>query len=94
MSKVRHSSTDREPPSLWSLLLTAITTPRAAARLALLIVLPLAALVAVVALMAIYLGPVGVGAVLGTTGTGGYVAQRLVRRRRGVSDGTTAPVGG
>lgn len=91
MPKVRHPSPEHEHPCLWTVLDRAMTTPRASPRLALLLLLPLAALVAVVALVAIYLGPVGVGAVLGTTSTVGYVAQRIAKRRRGGdAGGTTA----
>jgi Flp pilus assembly protein TadB len=93
MSKVRHPSNDREPRSPWTVLDTAMTTPRAALRLALLILLPLAALVAVVALIAPYLGAI-VAATLGMTGTGGYVAHRLRKRRRGDGGAGTVAVGG
>lgn len=51
-------------------------------RLALLMLLPITAMILIVAVIAIYLGPVGVGALL-TTAAGGYGVRRHLTQGRG-----------
>jgi hypothetical protein len=70
-----------EPPHGWAVLLALLACWGITLRLVLLICVPIAAVVAVVALVVIYLGAVGVGALL-TFGGGGYGAKRLRARRR------------
>jgi hypothetical protein len=80
---VDHSCSPKgEPPSGWGVLLAVLAGWGVTLRLVLLIGVPIAAVVVIVALVVIYLGAVGVGALV-TLGGGGYGAQRfLVYRRR------------
>jgi hypothetical protein len=69
-----------EPPVGWGVLLALLKDWDITLRLVLLIGVPIAAVVAIVALVVIYLGTVGVGALL-TLGGGG-TTWLLARRRR------------
>jgi hypothetical protein len=69
-----------EPPVGWGVLLVLLKDWGIALRLVLLICVPIAAVVAIVALVVIYLGAVGVGALV-TLGGGG-TTWLLARRRR------------
>lgn len=80
-----HSSKD-EPPAGWGVLLALLEDWGTVLRLVLLLCVPIAAVVAIVALMVIYLGAVGVGALL-TLGSGGYGTKRLLARHRRRRDG-------
>jgi hypothetical protein len=80
-STVGPCSPKDEPPDGWGVLLALLAGWGIALRLVLLICVPLAAVVAIVALLAIYLGPVGVGALVTLSG-GGYGATRVLARRR------------
>jgi hypothetical protein len=71
-----------EPPVGWGVLLALLKDWGIALRLVLLICVPIAAVVAVVALVVVYLGAVGVGALV-TLGGGGWGATRLLAQRRG-----------
>ncbi|HEX5345975.1 MAG TPA: hypothetical protein VFW64_02565 [Pseudonocardiaceae bacterium] len=71
-----------EPPHGWGVLLAILAGWGITLRLILLLCFPIAAVVAVVALVAIYLGPVGVGALLTGGGSGFGVTRLLARRRR------------
>jgi multisubunit Na+/H+ antiporter MnhG subunit len=66
-----------EPPTGWGVLLALLGSWGITLRLVLLIMLPITAVVGIVALVAIYLGPVGVGALITAAG-GGYGAKRLL----------------
>jgi hypothetical protein len=70
-----------EPPTGWGVLLALLAGWGITLRLVLLIGVPIAAVVGIVALVVIYLGAVGVGALL-TLGGGGYGTKRLLARRR------------
>ena len=70
-----------EPPAGWGVLLALLAGWGITLRLVLLIGIPIAAVVAIVALVVIYLGAVGVGALV-TLGSGGYGTTRLLARRR------------
>lgn len=76
-----------EPPVGWGVLLAVLEDWGTVLRLVLLICVPIAALVTIVALVAIYLGPIGVGALL-TLGGGGYGTTRLLAYRRHRSTST------
>lgn len=69
-----------EPPAGWAVLLAILAGWGLTLRLVLLICVPIAAVVAIVALVAIYLGAVGVGALL-TLG-GGCGIERILACRR------------
>ena len=71
-----------DPPVGWGVLLALLAGWGIALRLVLLIAVPIAAVVAIVALVVIYLGVVGVGALV-TLGGGGWGAARLLAQRRG-----------
>jgi hypothetical protein len=74
-----------EPPTGWAALLAILACWGITLRLVLLICLPIVAVVAIVAIVAvvaIYLGPVGVGALLTVGGGGGYGIKRFIARRR------------
>jgi hypothetical protein len=75
-----------EPPTDWGVLLAILASWGITLRLVLLIGVPIAAIVAIVALVVIYLGAIGVGALL-TLGGGGYGVKRLLtyRSRRSTS---------
>jgi hypothetical protein len=70
-----------EPPAGWGVLLAILAGWGITLRLVLLLCIPIAAVVFIVALVVIYLGALGVGALL-TLGGGGYGTKRLVARRR------------
>ena len=70
-----------EPPASWGVLLALLAGWGITLRLVLLICVPIAAVVAIVALIVIYLGTVGVAALL-TGGGGGYGIKRLLTRHR------------
>jgi len=70
-----------EPPSGWGVLLALLAGWGITLRLVLLIGVPIAAVVAIVALVVIYLGAVGVGALVTLSG-GGWGTTRLLARRR------------
>jgi hypothetical protein len=70
-----------EPPAGWGILLALLAGWGTTLRLVLLIGVPIVAVVAVVAIVVIYLGPVGVGALV-TLGGGGYGTTRFLARRR------------
>ncbi len=59
-----------------------MTMEGAASRLTLLILLPLTAAVGIVALVVIFLGPVGVGALMPLLGGAGYLASRHTPRHK------------
>lgn len=80
-STVGPCSPKDEPPAGWAVLLALLAGWGITLRLVLLICVPVAAVVAIVALIVIYLGAVGVGALL-TLGGGGYGTKRLLARRR------------
>ncbi|MGH3898089.1 MAG: hypothetical protein ACRDTA_07495 [Pseudonocardiaceae bacterium] len=69
-----------EHPTGWAVLLALLADWGIALRLVLLVCVPMAAVVVIVALVVIYLGAVGVGALL-TLGGGGYGTRRLLARR-------------
>ena len=69
-----------EPPTGWAVLLALLASWGITLRLVLLICVPVTAVVAIVALVVIYLGAVGVGALV-TLGGGG-TTWLLARRRR------------
>jgi hypothetical protein len=71
-----------EPPHGWGVLLALLEDWGTVLRLVLLICVPIAALVVIVALVAIYLGPIGVGALLTGGGSGYGVKRYLARCRR------------
>jgi hypothetical protein len=71
-----------DPPVGWGILLALLKDWGIALRLVLLICVPIAAVVAIVALVVVYLGAVGVGALV-TLGGGGWGATRLLAQRRG-----------
>lgn len=72
-----------EQPAGWAAVLLAILAGWGSTlRLVLLIGVPIAAVVAIVALVAIYLGPIGVGALLAASAGGGYGIKRFLARRR------------
>jgi hypothetical protein len=70
-----------EPPASWGVLLALLAGWGITLRLVLLICGPTTAVVAIVALVVIYLGAVGVGALV-TLGGGGYGIERFLARRR------------
>lgn len=70
-----------EPPDGWGVLLALLAGWGITLRLVLLICVPIAAVVMIVALIVIYLGAVGVTALLTSTG-GGYGIKRFLARRR------------
>jgi hypothetical protein len=70
-----------EPPAGWGVLLAILAGWGITLRLVLLLCIPIAAVVFIVALVVIYLGALGVGALL-TLGGGGYGTKRLLARRR------------
>ena len=70
-----------EPPNGWAVLLALLAGWGITLRLVVLLCIPIAAAVAIVALIAIYLGPIGVGALL-TTASGGYGAKRFLVHHR------------
>lgn len=70
-----------ERPTGWGVLLALLAGWGITLRLVLLICVPTAAVVAIVALIVIYLGAVGVAALLTSTG-GGYGIKRFLARRR------------
>lgn len=77
-----------ECPTGWAVLLALLAGWGITLRLVLLICVPITAVVVIVALVVIYLGAVGVGALL-TLGGGGYGTKRLLaRRRRGLKSKT------
>ena len=78
-STVGPCSPQDAPPVGWGVLLALLKDWGIALRLVLLICVPIAAVVVIVALFAIYLGAVGVGALLAL---GGYGTTRLLARRR------------
>jgi hypothetical protein len=80
-STVGPCSPKDEPPVGWGVLLALLAGWGITLRLVLLICVPIAAIVAIVALVVIYLGAVGVGALV-TLGGGGYGATRLLTRRQ------------
>jgi hypothetical protein len=72
-----------ERPTGWEVLLALVEDWGTVLRLVLLLCVPIVAVVAIVALVAIYLGPIGVGALLtGGAGGGLGIKQFLARRRR------------
>lgn len=78
-----------EPPAGWAVLLALLENWGITGRLVFLICVPVVAVVAIVALVVIYLGVVGVGALVTLWG-GGYGTTRLLaRHRRGLSRGKT-----
>jgi hypothetical protein len=70
-----------EPPAGWDVLLALLEDWGITGRFAVLICIPIAAVVVIVALVVIYLGAVGVGALLTGCG-GGYGIKRILARRR------------
>ena len=70
-----------EPPAGWGVLLALLGGWGITLRLGLLICIPIAAIVGIVALVVIYLGTVGVAALL-TGGGSGYGIKRVLTRRR------------
>lgn len=70
-----------ERPTGWAVLLALLAGWGITLRLVLLICIPIAAVIAIVALIVIYLGAVGVAALL-TTGGGGYGLKRFLARCR------------
>ena len=70
-----------EGPTGWAVLLALLAGWGITLRLVLLIGVPITAIVAIVALVVIYLGAVGVGALLTAAG-GGYAVKRLLARCR------------
>lgn len=70
-----------EPPAGWGVLLALLGGWGITLRLVLLICVPITAVVAIIGLVVIYLGAVGVAALL-TTGGGGYGLKRFLARRR------------
>lgn len=74
-------SSKDEPPAGWGVLLALLEDWGTVLRLVLLLCIPIAAVVAIVALVVVYLGAVGVGALL-TLGSSGYGTRRLLTRRR------------
>jgi hypothetical protein len=77
-----------ERPADWGVLLAILAGWGLTLRLVLLIGVPIAAVVvivalvvAIIALVVIYLGPIGVGALV-VSGSGGYGIKRLLDRRR------------
>jgi hypothetical protein len=75
-----------EPPHGWGVLLAVLACWGVTLRLMLLLCIPIAAVVVIVALVVIYLGAVGVGALV-TLGGGGYGVRWLLayRSRRSTS---------
>jgi hypothetical protein len=78
-SSVNPCPSKDEPPAGWGVLLALLEGWGITLRLVLLIGVPITAAVAIVALVVIYLGPVGVGALI-TLGGGG-TTWLLARRR-------------
>jgi hypothetical protein len=77
-----------EPPHGWGVLLALLKDWGITGRFVVLIGVPIAAVVvivalvvAIIALVVIYLGPIGVGALV-VSGSGGYGIKRLIDRRR------------
>jgi hypothetical protein len=70
-----------EPPSGWGVLLAILAGWGITLRLVFLLCVPIATVVLIVALVVIYLGPIGVGALI-AGGGGGYGIKRYVARRR------------
>ncbi|MGH3984356.1 MAG: hypothetical protein ACREX8_06885 [Gammaproteobacteria bacterium] len=85
-STVGPCSPKDEARSGWGVLLALLAGWGITLRLVLLIGVPIAAVVAIVALVVIYLGTVGVAALL-TGGGGGYGIKRLLTRRQRRRDG-------
>lgn len=71
-----------EPPTGWGVLIALLEEWGRTLRLMLLIGVPIAAVVVIVALVVIYLGPIGVGALLTASAGGGYGIKRLIAGRR------------
>ena len=71
-----------EPPTDWGVLLALLENWGITLRLGLLLCILLAAAVVIVALVVIYLGAVGVGALLTLVGGGGYGTKRFLALRR------------
>jgi hypothetical protein len=80
-SSLGHREPENEPPAGWGILLALLAGWGITLRLVLLICVPIAAVVMIVALVVIYLGAVGVGALV-TLGGGGYGTKRFLARRR------------
>jgi len=80
-STVGPRSPEDEPPAGGAVLLALLADWGIALRLVLLIGVPITAVVVLVALVVIYLGAVGVGALV-TLGGGGWGAARLLAQRR------------
>jgi hypothetical protein len=80
-----------EPPHGWAVLLALLACWGITLRLVLLLCIPIAAVVVIVALVVVYLGPIGVGALL-TLGGGGYGTKRLLARRGRRRSRSTPPL--